>query len=98
MIVTALDARATPAGVRVAIRAIPRASKNQIDGVRGGRLVVRVTAPPIDAAANQAVVAVLAKAFSRPVRSVRIVAGERSRNKTVEIEGVSVAELTRLVG
>jgi uncharacterized protein (TIGR00251 family) len=74
--------------VRVAVRVIPRAPKNEVGGVRDGRMLVRVTAPPVDSAANDAVVAVLAAHFGTPRRAVRIVSGERSRNKIVEIEGV----------
>jgi uncharacterized protein (TIGR00251 family) len=73
--------------MRVAIRVIPRASKNEIS-LRDGKLLVRVTAPPVDAAANDAVVALLAAHFGAPKRAVRIVSGERSRNKIVEIDGV----------
>jgi uncharacterized protein (TIGR00251 family) len=86
-----LALRATPAGVRLDIRVTARASKNGIDGVRDGRLVVRVTAPPVDDAANTAVVAVLADAFDVPKRSVRLVTGATSRSKTVEITGCDVS-------
>ncbi len=50
--------------VRMDLRVTPRASKNAIDGVRDGRLVIKVTAPPVDAAANDAVVALLASSFA----------------------------------
>ena len=59
--------------------------------MRDGRLIVRVTAPPVDSAANDAVVALLAARFGVPKRAVRIVSGERARNKTVEVEGISTA-------
>jgi uncharacterized protein (TIGR00251 family) len=91
-----LPVRATATGVRVDLRVIPRAPKNQIAGVREGRLLVRVTAPPVDSAANDAVIALMAKALGVPKRAVRLVAGETSRNKTVEIEGISDLTALRL--
>jgi uncharacterized protein len=91
-----LAARQTAAGVRVEVRVIPRAPRNEISGIRDGRLLVRVTAPPVDAAANTAVAALLAEALGCPRRDVRIVSGQRSRNKTVEIAGATMAELARL--
>jgi uncharacterized protein (TIGR00251 family) len=87
--------RRTATGVRVDLRVMPRSSKNTIDGVRDGRLVVRVTAPPVDDAANDAVIAVLAGALDLPKRAVRIVSGLTSRNKTVEIAGLDEASLSR---
>ena len=68
---------------------MPRSSHNRIDGLRAGRLLVRVTAPPVDAAANTAVIAVLAEAFGLPRQSIQIVSGATSRNKTIEITGLS---------
>ena len=74
---------------RLEIRVIPRASKNEIAGWRDGRLLVRVTAPPVDSAANEAVIALLAKRLEVPKGSLRLAAGQNSRNKTIAIEGLS---------
>jgi uncharacterized protein (TIGR00251 family) len=71
------------------IRVMPRAPKNEVGEVRDGRVIVRVTAPPVDSAANEAVVALLARHYGVPKRAVRIVSGERARNKTIEIVGLS---------
>jgi uncharacterized protein YggU (UPF0235/DUF167 family) len=68
---------------------IPRARKDEIDGVRGGRLLIRVTAPPVDRAANEAVVALLAEVLRVPRRAIRIVAGETARNKIVDVDGLT---------
>jgi len=73
----------------VLVRVIPRASKTEIVGQRDGALVVRVAAPPVEGAANEALVEFLAKALGVPKRAVRIVAGERGRVKRVAVEGVS---------
>lgn len=82
-----IHARGT--AVRMDIRLSPRASKNKVDGVRDGRLVVKVTAPPVDAAANEAVVALLADEFDMPKRQITIVMGATGRSKTVELAGVT---------
>jgi len=89
----ALSARPAARGVRLELRVIPRSRRNQIAGLREGRLLVRVTAPPVDSAANDAVIACLARAIQRGKRDIRIVAGDTSRNKTVEIDRMTVEEL-----
>ena len=81
----------TSTGVRISLRVIPRSSRTKIDGVRDGRLVVRVTAPPVDDAANDAVVETLSQALGVARRSIRIVNGATARNKTVEVTGVTTA-------
>jgi uncharacterized protein (TIGR00251 family) len=78
---------------RVAIRVVPRASRNSIDGVRDGRLIVRVTAPPADGAATAAAVWVLADALGVPRTTIQVVSGQTSRNKAVTIGGLSMADV-----
>ena len=70
---------------------MPRSPKNVIDGVRDGRILVRVTAAPVDGAANDAVVATIAAALDLPRRAVRVVRGDTSRNKTIEVAGLDSA-------
>jgi uncharacterized protein len=71
------------------VRVIPRAGKSAIAGVRGNALLVRLNAPPVDGAANAELIDVLADALDIPKRAISIVAGERSRQKRVCIEGVT---------
>jgi uncharacterized protein (TIGR00251 family) len=85
--------RATAHGARIDVRVIPRSPRTGVEGVRDGRLLVRVTAPPVDSAANEAVVAVLAETLGVPKRSVRLVAGATGRNKTIEVNGVDVGDV-----
>jgi uncharacterized protein (TIGR00251 family) len=85
--------RATAHGARIDVRVIPRSPRTGVEGVRDGRLLVRVTAPPVDSAANEAVVAVLADTLGVPKRSVRLVAGATGRNKTIEVNGVDVGDV-----
>jgi len=67
------------------VRVQPRASRNRIAGVHGRRLKLQVTAPPVDGAANRAVVELLAEALALPRRLVEVVSGASSREKTVAI-------------
>jgi len=75
--------------VRVAVHVQPRASRSEIIGQHGTALKVRLQAPPVDGAANEALVRLLAKALNVPERSVRVVAGTTSRSKMVEVDGTT---------
>jgi uncharacterized protein (TIGR00251 family) len=74
--------------VRLDVRLQPRAGRDEIVGRRNGRLLVRVTAPPVDDRANRALVKLMAKELGVPRSAVRIASGARSRDKTLEIEGL----------
>jgi uncharacterized protein (TIGR00251 family) len=67
---------------------IPRAPRTKVDGERAGALLIRLAAPPVDGAANEALVAFLAEALDVPRRQVTIVSGETSRDKRVQIAGL----------
>ena len=67
----------------------PRASRSEVVGTHGAALKVRLLAPPVDGAANEALVTLLAEALGVPRRDVRIVHGATSRAKVVEIEGTT---------
>jgi uncharacterized protein (TIGR00251 family) len=75
---------------------IPRAGKSEIGGLRDDAVVVRVSAPPVEGAANEALTEVLAEALGVARRAVRIVSGEKSRRKRVAIAGVT-AERVRAI-
>jgi len=68
------------------IRLQPRASDNSLVGVSNGRLRIRVTAPPVDNAANQRMIAILSKEFGVAKSRVRLLAGAGKRDKRVAIE------------
>ena len=72
-----------------AVRVSPRASRDAIEGEHAGALKVRVTAPPVEDRANLAVRRLLAERLNVPISAVRIIAGEKNRNKRVAIAGVS---------
>ena len=78
-------------GVYLAIKLQPRASRNEIEGPLGDELRVRVTAPPVDAAANEALLRLLADTLGCPRGGVQLVRGQTSRHKTVCLRGISAA-------
>jgi uncharacterized protein (TIGR00251 family) len=80
-------------GVRLETRVTPRASRTAIEGIREGRLLVKVTAPPVDSAANAAVIAIISQALDVPRRDVAIVGGEQSRSKSLAIAGLAANEV-----
>ena len=84
-------------GSRLDLRVMPRSPRTALAGMRDGRLVVRVTAAPVDDAANEAVVRALGQALGVPRSSIRVVHGARSRNKTVEFAGLDAGELHRRI-
>ena len=80
------------------MRVIPRAKRTEIAGRRGGALLVRLAAPPVDGAANDALRAFLAERLGVPQRRIAIVRGATSRDKTVAIEGLSAAAIDAALG
>jgi uncharacterized protein len=71
----------------VEVKVTPRASRDEIVGMRDGLLAVRVTAPPVDDAANRALIKLIAKRAGVPRSRVRIASGARGRRKRIEIDG-----------
>ena len=81
------------------IRVIPRAPRTRVDGMRGAAVLIRLAAPPVEGAANDALVAFLSDALALPRRNIRIVSGEKSRDKRVEIDGLDESTArARLLG
>ena len=78
------------------VRVQPRASRSEIVGWRAdGALSVRVSAPPVEGAANTAVGALLAAALGVRTSAVSVVHGERGRDKMVRVDGLTLAEMKR---
>jgi len=81
----------------IIVRVIPRAKKTEISGERDGALVVRVAAPPVEGAANDALIEFFSSRLRVPRRAIRIVSGERGRLKRLAIEGVTAEEVRSLI-
>jgi len=95
--VSPLDCREERGGLILAVYVRPRASRSAIEGVHDGALAVRLAAPPVEGAANRALVELLARSLRVPRGAVRIEAGERGRRKRVRIEGIGRAALDELL-
>ena len=93
---SAFDARRHGDAVRFSVRLQPRASKSEIAGVQGVSLKVRVTAPPVDGLANEALIDSLSLALKVPRRNVCIVSGFSSRTKVVEVREVDLDRVLQL--
>lgn len=84
-------------GVIVHLRVQPKASRTRLIVEPTGQLRLAITAPPVDGHANRAVVIALAKVFDVPKRSVSLVSGEKSRDKSVFIDGIDVETVSSLL-
>jgi uncharacterized protein len=83
----------TPDGVTIPIRALPRARRTALDGVIDGALRVRLAAPPVEGAANKAILQYLAEVLGVPKRDLDLVSGEQGRHKLVRVRGLSSDEV-----
>ncbi len=78
------------------VQVVPRASKNEIVGAHNGALKVRITAPPVDGAANAELIKVLAKKFGVAKSAVEIVGGQTSKHKQIRVNGINAADFPDL--
>ena len=82
-----------PEGTLVALKVVPRASKNEIGEALGNELKIKVTAPPVDSAANRAVIEFVAERLACSKSMIGLLRGEKSRHKIVLIKGLSPEEV-----
>ncbi len=75
--------------VTFSVRVVPRSSRNQIVGVEGGALKIKLTAPPVEGAANAALVEFVAERLGVRRSVVSIISGDKARNKIVRVNGVT---------
>lgn len=85
-------------GITLAVRVQPRASANAVGGEHNGELRVKVTAPPVDAAANEAVVRLIAETLDCPKSAIGIIRGHTARSKVLLVRGVSAADAANRLG
>lgn len=85
----------TAKGLLLPVRAVPRASKNEIQGVHGDALKVRLQAPPVEGKANEALIRFFSDALDIPRSQISIASGETGRNKAILINGISKADLLK---
>jgi len=87
--------RETDSGIEVALHVQPRARRNEVAGLHNGALKLKVSAPPVDDAANRAVIEFFAALLGVPRSRLSIASGLKSREKVLRIEAVSMAEFSR---
>ncbi|MGA7668911.1 MAG: DUF167 domain-containing protein [Nitrolancea sp.] len=82
-------------GILISVHVSPRSSRTAVGGMVDGALRVRLTAPPVDNAANEALVKMLAEFFGLPKSNVAVVSGATSRRKQVLLRGLSMDDVER---
>jgi uncharacterized protein (TIGR00251 family) len=87
-----------PGGVRINVYVQPRASRTEAVGFHGEALKVRVAAPPVDGAANEAIIRFFADRLGVPRQQVRLKSGATGRRKVVEIDGIGLKDLEKAFG
>jgi uncharacterized protein (TIGR00251 family) len=86
------------AGVQFVVHVQPRASRNEICGIQGNELKLRLTAPPVDDAANKLCIEFLAGELNVAKSRVAILSGAKSRHKTIKVSGINGEALLSLLG
>jgi uncharacterized protein len=89
---------AIASGVRLTIHAQPRAGANQVAGLHGDAIKIRLTAPPVDDAANDALIHLLSDLLGVAPGRVRLTAGGAARRKIVEVDGLTTVEARHRLG
>lgn len=89
--------RAQADGVLLSVKLQPRASKNEIGAALGEELRIKVTAPPVDAAANQALVELLVETLQCSRGQVELIRGHTSRHKVIKLHGLAVETVAKLL-
>jgi uncharacterized protein (TIGR00251 family) len=80
------------------VKAQPRAKRNEIAGLVGTELKIRITAPPVDSAANEALIEFLAKTLKCPRRAVTLIRGQTSPHKVFRLDGVNLEQISAVLG
>ncbi len=73
----------------VEARIVPKSSRNEIIGLEGGIVKIKVTAPPVEGMANRAVIELISKKLKVPKKDIEIISGDKSKNKRIRVHGVS---------
>jgi uncharacterized protein (TIGR00251 family) len=82
---------------RIKVHVQPRAARSEITGMHGDSVRIRLAAPPVDGAANEALIAFVAEVLALPKRQVRLATGATSRRKLLEIDGITTDRALELL-
>jgi uncharacterized protein (TIGR00251 family) len=88
-----VDLRQRGEDVSFRVRVVPRASRNTIAGIHDGAVRIRLTAPPVEGAANEALVTFLSSVLRVAKRDIELVSGQSARNKVVSVSGLAAEEV-----
>jgi uncharacterized protein (TIGR00251 family) len=92
-----LSIKETAEGVTFPVRVLPRSSRNEVAGITGDALKVKLTAPPVEGAANKLLIEFLSEKLRVPKSRIGIVSGQTGRNKLVSVSGMNRDELSKLL-
>lgn len=92
-----LQLKETPDGVTFPVRVLPRSSRNEISGEQDGALKVKLTAPPVEGAANKALIEFLSGKLDVAKSRIEILSGQTGRSKVVKISGLRSAHISSLL-
>ena len=93
-----INIKETPDGVTFSVRVLPRSSRNEIVGETEGVLKIKLTAPPVEGAANKALVEFLSGKLKVAKSRITILTGQSGRSKTVNVSGIGPDEIASLLG
>lgn len=85
-----LQVRVTATGLEIRLHVQPRGKRSEVSGIHNGALKVKVTAPPVDDAANRAIVEFFSDQLGISKSALRIISGLKSRDKTLQVNGLSL--------
>jgi uncharacterized protein len=92
-----LKVRETSLGLEFQLHVLPRAKRSELAGLHNGALKMRVTAPPVDDAANRAIIEFFASLLDIPKSSIQILTGAKSRDKKIQIKGLRLSRFLEVV-
>jgi len=92
-----LQVNETGGGLTVRLHVLPRAKRGELAGLHNGALKVKVMAPPVEDAANRAVIDFFSQLLGIPKSNLKILAGNKSREKVLHIKGISIVDFMSLI-
>lgn len=81
----------------ISVKVLPRSSRNMVVGVENGVLKIKVQAPPVEGAANEALIDFLSKILARPRNSIEVLKGQTSRHKLIRLKGMERTEVLKTI-
>jgi uncharacterized protein len=97
MINEGLQVSETGAGLTVRLHVLPRAKRGELAGLHNGALKVKVMAPPVENAANRAIIDFFSELLGISKSNLKILAGTKSREKLLQIKGLSIVDFMNLI-